>query len=255
MDIDLLKKAIEDCQNNESLSANQKKCSLVVLNTVLANETKKIENNNLLENLLNKAEELKIKTSGDYEIIPNNDITFNRAVVKTYLLGSEFGKFLAENTKDFSIENMKKFFEEYQDTQIFDAGITKEAIDLYDMFENYKNMENERIDAIVKNLTKILNGQVLSRYNQKIIINENEKAVMQTTLKNEFQYEDCYKLSLIESEKLLSNLQLKPTDYKLLIDLLEEVFTNYKFKPTIAPSKNNNLNEELFLFNSRKKSS
>lgn len=255
MDINLLNKKIEECQNDESLSVNQKKCGLVVLNTVLTNETKKIENNNLLDELLKKAEELKVKTNGDYEIIPNNDITFNRAVVKTYLLGSDFGQFMANNTKDFSIENIKKFFEDYKDSQVFDVTVTKEAIELYDMFEEYKNKENARIDAIVRNLVKIMNGKTLSRHNQKLIITENDKAVMQATLKNEFQYEDCYKLALIEAEKLLSDLQLKPVDYKLLIDLLEEVFVNYKFKPTISTSKNDTLNEELFLFNGRKKSS
>lgn len=111
--------------------------------------------NNLMFSFVTKAYELVDLSENLYQL--ERTIKLNQISLKDYILNSEICSFLKNNNiNNYSIEDLKKFMQKYENQNISDITSYKLALELYEKLDEIKNIENAKIDYEINRMSKIL---------------------------------------------------------------------------------------------------
>ena len=111
--------------------------------------------NNLMFSFVTKAYELVDLSEDLYQL--ERTIKLNQISLKDYILNSEICSFLKNNNiNNYSIEDLKKFMQKYENQNISDITSYKLALELYEKLDEIKNMENAKIDYEINRMSNIL---------------------------------------------------------------------------------------------------
>ena len=115
------------------------------------------EINNKMFNFITNANQLVELSEDDYQI--EKTIKLNKISLKSYILDSTCCSSLRENnTTNYSIEELKKFFDKYE--KIYNEDLSKYhlALSLYEMLEEIEKLVDKKIDLEISEISKIFNG-------------------------------------------------------------------------------------------------
>ena len=167
--------------------------------------------NNLMFSFVTKAYELVDLSEDLYQV--EHTIKLNQISLKDYILNSEICCFLKNNnTNNYSIEDLKKFMQEYETENITDITSYKLALELYEKLDEIKNIENAKIDYEINRMSNILEDI------------SNVKNI------DKDKYQDLYNnlLRQVKEEYLDSNLiDDKINNY--VIQILNDIFNYYLY--------------------------
>ena len=110
--------------------------------------------NNEMFNFITKASELVDLSEDDYQI--EKTIEFNKISLKSYILESPCCLSLYENNiTDYSIDDLKSFLAQYEET--FHEDLTKYylALSLYEMLEEIERLVNQKIELEISEVSRI----------------------------------------------------------------------------------------------------
>lgn len=108
----------------------------------------------LLYEFLMKAYELVGLSKDLYQV--EKTLILNKISLKDYVLNSEVCLYLkANNISNYSIEDLKRYIDDYEKQNMKDLHPYKVALDLYEMLEQIEKLEVEQIDYEFNNLCTI----------------------------------------------------------------------------------------------------
>ncbi|MBE6141142.1 MAG: hypothetical protein E7172_06430 [Firmicutes bacterium] len=175
--------------------------------------------NNLMFSFVTKAYELVDLSEDLYQV--EHTIKLNQISLKDYILNSEICCFLKNNnTNNYSIEDLKKFMQEYETENITDITSYKLALELYEKLDEIKNIETSKINYEINRMSNIL------------------KDISNIKTINKDKYQDLYNnlLRQVKEEYLDSNLiDDKINNY--VIQILNDIFNYYLYGNKEVPTE------------------
>lgn len=110
---------------------------------------------NLVMAFITKAYELVQLSEGLYQI--EHTIKLNQISLKDYILNSDICNFLkSNNIHNYSISDLKEYIKKYESSNISDITSTKLALELYEMLEEIKEIEDAKITYEISKMGNIL---------------------------------------------------------------------------------------------------
>jgi len=175
--------------------------------------------NNLMFSFVTKAYELVDLSEDLYQV--EHTIKLNQISLKDYILNSEICCFLKNNnTNNYSIEDLKKFMQEYETENITDITSYKLALELYEKLDEIKNIETSKINYEINRMSNIL------------------KDISNIKTINKDKYKNLYNnlLRQVKEEYLDSNLiDDKINNY--VIQILNDIFNYYLYGNKEVPTE------------------
>lgn len=109
----------------------------------------------LVSDFLMKAYELVDLSEGIYQI--EHSIKLNQISLKDYVLNSDMCTLLKNNNiNNYSIDELKKYLEQYEYQSLANVNSYKLAIELYEQLDEIEQMENEQINYELDSLSGYL---------------------------------------------------------------------------------------------------
>lgn len=159
---------------------------------------------NLMYDFVTKAYELVDLSNGVYQI--EHTIKLNQISLKDYILNSEVCVMLKNNSiSNYSIEELKKYLEQYEYQNLANVNPYKIAIELYEKLDEIEQIENEQISYELDSL-----GTYLEDIKKLKDINKEEYANLYNNLINQ-----------VKSEYVQSTFQGD------IIEMLNDIFNYY----------------------------
>lgn len=164
--------------------------------------------NNKLFNFITKANELVELSEDDYQI--EKTLLLNKISLKGYVLDSEIcTQFNEKNITDYSIDELKNYFNQYEKIYNIDCLKYLLALSLYEQIEQIEELVNSKIELEIKGFNNIIS-------NINNISNIDKSG-----------YEKLY----IDSKNLLDdyyeNEKLDDKSYNICIQILNDIFNFY----------------------------
>ena len=120
-------------------------------------EIDKIHNdiNNKVFNFITKANELVELSDDDYQI--EKTLKLNKISLKGYVLDSDLCNQLNENNmNDYSIDELKNYFNQYESSSNTDYSNYSLALSLYELIENIETKVDSKIELEINELSNII---------------------------------------------------------------------------------------------------
>ena len=166
------------------------------------NDIVKLDNDisNMMFQFIDKATKYVDLTDDDYQL--EKSIILNKISIQDYILNSKCCLSLKENNIcDYSINELKEYFKEYDLFNGTDSSIYLEGLKLYELLEKIEEMIDSKISAEINLLKKIID-------NIDIINSSNDKELKEYYL--EFK-----------------NRLLNVNESDIYINILDDVFNFY----------------------------
>lgn len=169
------------------------------------------EYNDLMDSFVTKAYELVDLSEDLYQV--EHTIKLNQISLKDYILNSEMCNFLKNNNiNNYSIDDLKRFMEKYENQSISDITSYKLALELYEQLDKIKDIEDSKIDYEINSMSNILED-----INNIKSIDKEKLHDLYNTLWQEIK------------EKYLDNSFIDEKIYKYIIQILNDIFNYYLY--------------------------
>ena len=110
---------------------------------------------NLMCSFITKAYELVDLSEDLYQL--EHTIKLNQISLKDYILNSEICSLLKNNNiNNYSIKDLKEFMQKYEIQNMLDLTSYKLALELYEILDEIKGIEEAKIDYEIKRMSNIL---------------------------------------------------------------------------------------------------
>ncbi len=164
--------------------------------------------NNKIFNFITKANELVELSDNDYQI--EKTLKLNKISLKGYVLDSDLCNQLSEiNMNDYSINDLKNYFNQYESFSNTDYSNYLLALSLYELIEDIESKVNSKIELEINELSNII--QNISNIKN---LDKNNYENSYYNFKN--QLYSCFK------EK-----KLDKNSYGICIQVLNDIFNFY----------------------------
>ena len=111
--------------------------------------------NNKIFNFITKANELVELSDDDYQI--EKTLKLNKISLKGYVLDSDLCNQLNENNmNDYSIDELKKYFNQYESSSNTDYSNYLLALSLYELIEDIEGQVDSKIELEINELSNII---------------------------------------------------------------------------------------------------
>lgn len=215
-----IKELKEKYKNDETLTSFQRKARLIILKTMSKKIIREKSYDSYVEKYKKELE--KLIQIGDFQILPEYNLTDIQIEVKNYVLGSKLHKYLLNNKME--INKFEEIVEYHKLLQIEEEDVDL-AISLYETIESLRKEEKQIIKIMEYGLANIIGLEVISHYNQTVIIDGNIGHIR----KIERTYEELESnhtkaLSIAEQYGFLLGSVL----YDYTIEMVNQVFRYYK---------------------------
>ena len=164
--------------------------------------------NNKIFNFITKANELVGLSEDDYQI--EKTLMLNKISLKGYVLDSDLCNQLNENNiTDYSIDELKNYFNQYEKSSNNDYSNYLLALSLYELIEDIENKVDSKIELEITELSNIV--QNISD------INSTDKS----------NYENLYYNFKNQLDNYINDGKLDKKSYGISIKILNDVFNFY----------------------------
>ena len=164
--------------------------------------------NNKIFNFITKANELVELSDDDYQI--EKTFKLNKISLKGYVLDSDLCNQLNENNmNDYSIDELKKYFNQYESSSNTDYSNYLLAISLYELIEDIETQVDSKIELEITELSNII--QDISN--------------IKTLDKND--YENAYYNYKSRLDNYFKEDKLDEKSYGICIQILNDIFNFY----------------------------
>ena len=164
--------------------------------------------NNKIFNFITKANELVELSDDDYQI--EKTLKLNKISLKGYVLDSDLCNQLNENNmNDYSIDELKKYFNQYESSSNTDYSNYLLAISLYELIEDIETQVDSKIELEITELSNII--QDISN--------------IKTLDKND--YENAYYNYKSRLDNYFKEDKLDEKSYGICIQILNDIFNFY----------------------------
>lgn len=164
--------------------------------------------NNKMFNFITKANELVELSDDDYQI--EKSLMLNKISLKGYVLDSDLCNQLnANNMTDYSIDELKISFSQYEKTSNNDCTNYLLALSLYELIEDIENNVDYKIELEIHELSNII---------------PNISDIKNTDKTN---YENIYYNFKNQLDNHINNKRLDDKSYNICIQILNDIFNFY----------------------------
>ena len=164
--------------------------------------------NNKMFNFITKANELVELSDDDYQI--EKSLMLNKISLKGYVLDSDLCNQLnANNMTDYSIDELKISFSQYEKTSNNDCTNYLLALSLYELIEDIENNVDYKIELEIHELSNIIS---------------NISDIKNTDKTN---YENIYYNFKNQLDNHFNNKRLDDKSYNICIQILNDIFNFY----------------------------
>ena len=164
--------------------------------------------NNKMFNFITKANELVELSDDDYQI--EKSLMLNKISLKGYVLDSDLCNQLnANNMTDYSIDELKISFSQYEKTSNNDCTNYLLALSLYELIEDIENNVDYKIELEIHELSNII---------------PNISDIKNTDKTN---YENIYYNFKNQLDNHFNNKRLDDKSYNICIQILNDIFNFY----------------------------
>ena len=164
--------------------------------------------NNKIFNFITKANELVELSEDNYQI--EKTLMLNKISLKGYVLDSDLCNQLNENNiTDYSIDELKNYFNQYEKSSNNDYSNYLLALSLYELIEDIENKVDSKIELEITELSNIV--QNISD------INSTDKS----------NYENLYYNFKNKLDNYINDGKLDEKSYSISIQILNDVFNFY----------------------------
>ena len=164
--------------------------------------------NNKIFNFITKANELVELSDDDYQI--EKTLKLNKISLKGYVLDSDLCNQLNENNiNDYSIDELKNYFNQYKSSSNTDYSNYFLALSLYELIEDIEGQVDSKIELEINELSNII--QDIS----------NIKNV------DKINYENLYYDFKNQLDNYFKENQLDEKSYGICIQILNDIFNFY----------------------------
>lgn len=173
-------------------------------------EIDKIHNdiNNKVFNFITKANELVELSDDDYQI--EKTLKLNKISLKGYVLDSDLCNQLNENNmNDYSIDELKNYFNQYESSSNTDYSNYSLALSLYELIENIETKVDSKIELEINELSNII---------------QNISDIKNTDKTN---YENLYFNFKNQLDNCFKEKKLDEKSYRICIQILNDIFNFY----------------------------
>lgn len=166
---------------------------------------------NLVMAFITKAYELVQLSEGLYQI--EYTIKLNQISLKDYILNSDICNLLkSNNIHNYSISDLKEYIKKYESSNISDITSTKLALELYEMLEEIKEIEDAKITYEISKM-----GNILENISNISHVDKNK-------------YQDLYNDLLKQVKvKYLDNNYIDDKINNYIIQILNDIFNYYLY--------------------------
>lgn len=164
--------------------------------------------NNKIFNFITKANELVELSDDDYQI--EKTLKLNKISLKGYVLDSDLCNQLNENNmNDYSIDELKKYFNQYESSSNTDYSNYLLALSLYELIEDIEGQVDSKIELEINELSNII--QDISNI-KNLDKNDYENAYYNY----KSQLDNCFKKDKLDEKS-----------YGICIQILNDIFNFY----------------------------
>jgi hypothetical protein len=198
-------------------------------------EVNNIENayNELMRVYISNGFEIEDMTNGSFQV--EHTLDWNESMLRGMLLESDLCKELEEKgIEDYSFTDLKAYASEYKLTH--DTSLIDKLIEQYEAPEKLGKLEEKYISRISSNLETVIGNNLVSKYNEKGIINNDGKTVIEKVDKTPEQLASNHKKALMKAEELYVNEgELDRNSYMQTVNMINKLFDNYMHGPKKIP--------------------
>lgn len=164
--------------------------------------------NNKIFNFITKANELVELSDDDYQI--EKTLKLNKISLKGYVLDSDLCNQLNENNmNNYSIDELKNYFNQYESSSNTDYSNYLLALSLYELIENIETKVDSKIELEINELSNII---------------QNISDIKNTDKTN---YENLYFNFKNQLDNCLKENKLDEKSYGICIQILNDIFNFY----------------------------
>ena len=164
--------------------------------------------NNKIFNFITKANELVELSDDDYQI--EKTLKLNKISLKGYVLDSDLCNQLNENNmNDYSIDELKNYFNQYESSSNTDYSNYLLALSLYELIEDIEEQVDSKIELEINELSNII--QDISNI-KNLDKNDYDKAYYNY----KSQLDNCFKEDKLDEKS-----------YEICIQILNDIFNFY----------------------------
>lgn len=164
--------------------------------------------NNKIFNFITKANELVELSDDDYQI--EKTLKLNKISLKGYVLDSDLCNQLNENNmNDYSIDELKNYFNQYESSSNTDYSNYLLALSLYELIENIETKVDSKIELEINELSNII---------------QNISDIKNTDKTN---YENIYFNFKNQLDNCFKENKLDEKSYGICIQILNDIFNFY----------------------------
>lgn len=229
MNIEQIQEEMKKINENPNLMSEVKITRIRVYQTFIEQTVQEEKYNEEMLEFLQGASEMVRISGGSYQIEAKLD--YNKLALKGSILDSDLVKDLnAKGIEDFSLVDLKTLYSPlYEQEHDVDMTETNLAMSLYSQVEDIEKTEQRQMEIISRNLGELLGKDIVSKTNEKGVIQRDGKTVVELTDKSEEQLEADYHTAMSKIDELYVNegiLDL-PTK-KVATQMLSQLFNYYK---------------------------
>lgn len=164
--------------------------------------------NNKIFNFITKANELVELSDDDYQI--EKTLKLNKISLKGYVLDSDLCNQLNQNNmNEYSIDELKNYFNQYESSSNIDYSNYLLALSLYELIENIEEQVDSKIELEINELSNII--QDISNIKN---LDKND-------------YENAYYNYKSQLDNCFKENKLDEKSYGICIQILNDVFNFY----------------------------
>lgn len=189
-------------------------------------ETNNLENtyNEMLKMYILNGFEIEDMTTGSFQV--EYTLEWNETMLRGMLLESDLCKQLEEQGVEYTFSDLKSYIAEYGLEH--DISLLDKLVQQYEMNDQLGQLEERYVEKMAFDLRAIIGNNLISKYNEKEIINSEGKAIIEQVDKFPEQLASDHKISLIKAEELYVNEGLLDRNgYMQTVSMINKVFDNY----------------------------
>lgn len=197
-------------------------------------ETNNLENayNEMLKMYILNGFEIEDMTMGSFQV--EYTLEWNETMLRGMLLESDLCKQLEKQGVEYTFSELKSYIAEYGLDH--DISLLDKLAQQYEMNDQLGQLEKRYVEKMAFDLQTIIGNNLMSKYNEKGIINSEGKAIIEQVDKSSEQLASDHKAALIKAEELYVNEGLLDRNgYMQTVSMINKVFDNYMHGPKKIP--------------------